>query len=356
MKKLRAGIIGCGFMAQEAHIPALSSLPNVEIAAICDPRKSVTERLSKKWSIPFVTDSVEKLLSSEIDFACIFTQVQLHKHHIDMAIDAGKHVFTEKPLAMSAESAKSILAKARKAGTHVAVGYMKRHEKNIRAALELNREKNTGNIIFARSHSFIGRHWDACVSGVFPIFSSDEKVPYDFSVLDPAPVWLKDKRDEKFYSFDNPYYALLDTGCHSVNLMRFVTGKTPEISSVIKSNGLRIVNMDFGNFRGVIEFCVNFNMNKWDEVTELYSEKSTLKIFTPPPTFMQSSAKAELYTENGLIHTNTVFDENHQWAFKAQMEDFIDTITKGNINTMDLEDSIEDISLIEQIYRRENNI
>jgi predicted dehydrogenase len=356
MKKLKIGILGCGYMAQMAHLPAFKSLPDAEIAVLCDPRKKVAEALAKKWDVPKVTDSAEKLVKCDIDAVCVLTRVEMHKQHIIMALEAGKSVFTEKPIAMSEASAREIKKAAQKAKKLVAVGYMKRHEMNITAALKTLKEKNPGKLIFARSHSFIGRHWNACVDTLNPPVSSDETVKPDFKEYDSGPSWLKSPRDNVFYSFDNPYYGLLDTGCHSVNLARFLTGAEPEISSVVKSGGMRLIQMKLGDSHGTIEFCVNFNMDCWDEQTELYYEKSTVRIKTPQPTFIQSCAEASVYSENGALHENLVFGENHQWAFRAQAADFVSRALKGGHGLEDIESAARDIGVIEKIYRLENHL
>ena len=95
MSKVKVGIIGCGYMAQYAHIPCLAMIEDAEITAICDPRKKITDTLSKKYNIPNVTDSDEELVKMDIDAVVVLTTVAWHKHHIVMALEAGKHVLTE---------------------------------------------------------------------------------------------------------------------------------------------------------------------------------------------------------------------------------------------------------------------
>lgn len=355
MNKIKLGIIGCGNMAQWAHLPSFSALENAELAALYDPRKTTAEKVCGKWGIPESTDSLEKLLASDIEAVCILTPVQCHKSQIITALESGKHVFTEKPLAMSSSSAKEIRNAAEKSGKIVMVGYMKQHESNIEKALAFAEDNDFGKTLFVRTHSFIGSYWNACVDKLTKIITSDEALPpLDANALDHGPEFIKAERDNVFYSFDNPYYGLLDTGCHSVNLLRFLTKKDYKLISVNSKSGARIMNFDFGDFMGTSEFCVNFQIHKWDEVTELYYERGTIKIKTPPPTFMQSAAEVEVYCEDGIAHKNMILEDNHEWAFMRQAQDFLQSVEERKVTMKYIDESIKDIEMIENIYQEEN--
>lgn len=355
MNKVKVGIIGCGYMAQMAHIPCLKSIENVEVTALCDFRKSVTAELCRRWGIPVQTDSVDKLLAMDIDTVFVLTPVQWHLHNIKAVLKAGKQVFTEKPAAMSAASANELKKASASSGNGVTVGYMKRHEANIAELKNIQSESNWGEMLFIRTHSFIGGHWNAAINDLVNVVSSDEVPVFDASLLDPAPAWLKDERNQSFYSFDNPYYGLLDTGCHSINLLRHLTGKTPKVQSLRNMSGVKIIDFDFDGTPGVMEFCLNFNMHKWDEVTELYFEKASVRILTPPPLDMQSSAVVEIYSEDGALHHNLKLEDNRQWAFRLQADNFIEKVLADD-NSSDLDDSEKDIEIIENIYKLEEGI
>lgn len=355
MSNIKAGIIGCGYMAQMAHLPCLKSIGNAEIVVLCDFREDVAEALCRRWDIPHRTDSVDELLALDIDAVFVLTPVQWHLSNIKAALGAGKRVFTEKPVAMSAASAKELKVLAAASGNGVTVGYMKRHDANIAAFKSLQSWESWGKMLFIRSHSFIGRHWNAAINDLLSPVSSGHVPAFDASALDPAPAWLEGRRDQEFYSFGNPYYALLDTGCHSVNLLRYLAGREAEVLSVRNTSGVRLVDLDFEGVPGTMEFCVNFNMNRWDEATEIYYEKASVRISTPPPLDMQSSAVVEIYSEDGALHHNSKLDDNRQWAFRLQAEKFIEKVLAGDASS-DLEDAGKDIGIIEKIYKAEKGI
>ena len=52
MEKVKIGVIGCGYMAQMAHLPCLKSNAQAEVTVLCDFREKVTEQLCRKWDIP----------------------------------------------------------------------------------------------------------------------------------------------------------------------------------------------------------------------------------------------------------------------------------------------------------------
>jgi predicted dehydrogenase len=355
MNKVKVGIIGCGNMAQLAHIPCLQAVNDAEIVALCGRREEVVTKLGKKLDTEYCVTSVEELLKLDIDAVYVLTPVQCHLQNIKAALAAGKHVFTEKPAAMSVESARELQPVAKLAGKNVTVGYMKRHEANIAAMKKLQKKSDWGKLLFVRTHSFIGSHWDAAITDLVKPVSSTEIPPFEPSVLDPGPKWLEMSRDAVFYSFDNPFFGLLDTGCHSINLLRHLTGVTPEVIAVKNVGGVRLVDFCFDGIPGVMEFCVNFAMHRWDEVTELYYEKASIVIKTPPPLDMQSSAEVDIYSEDGDLHQHLVLEDNRQWAFRLQAEAFISQVKSGNVIS-DLEEAEKDIEVIENIYKIEQGI
>ncbi len=350
--KLKIGILGCGNMAQMAHIPAFKSLANADVVALCDFRLDVAQALCTRWDVPNACASLEDMLALDIDAVAVLTPAHSHLRDIRLSLEAGKHVFTEKPAAMCVESVRELQQVAQKAGKTVRVGYMKRHEQNICELLKLQSAGDWGKLLFVRTHSFIGSHWDAAVGSLVRPITSSEIPPFDASVLDPGPGWLDAPRDKCFYSFDNPYFGLLDTGSHSVNLLRYLTGTTPSVKGVRNSGPVRLVDFDFGGVPGVLEFCVNFAMERWDEVTELYFEKASVTIKTPPPLDRQTSAQVEIYTEADGRHENLVLENNRRWAFQRQAESFVQQALAGETGT-DLEEAEQDVALIEQIYRLE---
>ena len=245
--KRKTGIWGCGNMAQLAHIPALMSLKNeAEIKVCADARATVAGQVAATCGAKCAS-SLDELLEQDIDLVYVLTPALFHLNDITRVLEAGKDVFCEKPLAMAADSVRQLKQIRQKTGKAVGVGYMKRYDANILNFMHRAAKKEWGELLFVRCHAFIGGHWDAAVKDLAPLITSDEAPPFDLATADPGARWMGNTKAE---IFSHPFYGLLDTGCHSVNLLRFLTGCTPEVKRVTNKAGVRVVDFDFGTFTG----------------------------------------------------------------------------------------------------------
>ena len=108
--KVRIGIIGCGGIARGKHLPALSKLPNVEMVAFCDIIRERAETEAKKYGVPgakVYEDYKELLEDKTIDVVHVLTPNRSHSFITVDALEAGKHVMCEKPMAINVEEARS---------------------------------------------------------------------------------------------------------------------------------------------------------------------------------------------------------------------------------------------------------
>src|SRR5438045_276403 len=144
MQKVRVAIVGFGRAAKAIHIPALRKLPTVEIVGIHDPRQEPSEFAD------FAT--LDALLQTRPDVVVIATPPDSHMTVALAALEAGAHVFCEKPLADSVEAADAIAAAAEKAGRQVCVNsefpFMPMH---LAAAREIGSER-FGRLLFVQAH------------------------------------------------------------------------------------------------------------------------------------------------------------------------------------------------------------
>ncbi|MCG0314566.1 MAG: Gfo/Idh/MocA family oxidoreductase, partial [Calditerricola sp.] len=119
----RLGIIGAGGIAREVHVPVLRTFSDVKIVAVADVDRAAAERLAGVHGIPHVmTDYRELLARSDVDVVLISTPNHLHAEMAVAALEAGKHVLLEKPMATCAAEAERIAAKARECGRILMVG------------------------------------------------------------------------------------------------------------------------------------------------------------------------------------------------------------------------------------------
>ena len=119
--------------------------------------------------------------------------------------------------------------------------------------------------------------------------------------------------------------------------------------SASERGGAKFAELDFGGVTGTFEFCVNFNMRRWDEVTELCFERASIRILTPPPLEMQSSSTVEIYDEAGALSRRFTLENNRQWSFRLQTDAFVEKVRTGDNSAADLADAEKDIAVIEAI-------
>jgi predicted dehydrogenase len=114
--KVRVGVLGLGAIAQVVHLPVLAEIADVELVAVCDADKPKAKAIAARFGIPHVFDSDDSVFRSDlVDALVICTPSHLHEPQAIAALEAGKHVLVEKPLALSAEACARVVAAADKA-------------------------------------------------------------------------------------------------------------------------------------------------------------------------------------------------------------------------------------------------
>jgi predicted dehydrogenase len=108
MRQLGIGLIGCGAIAS-VHLQAIISLPNARLAAVADVDDGKAREYGKRFGCAFYTNYEDLLARDDIDIVHICTGHYLHAPMAIQALQAGKHVLTEKPMAENKEAALSML-------------------------------------------------------------------------------------------------------------------------------------------------------------------------------------------------------------------------------------------------------
>lgn len=117
MNKLKLGAVGTGGMFQGAHMRAWLASSEIEIAALCDVRLEVAQKIADEYDIPDVyADYKELLKRDDLDIISICTSNKYHSEIAVAALKAGKHVFCEKPDAINPEEAIKMKQAAEESG------------------------------------------------------------------------------------------------------------------------------------------------------------------------------------------------------------------------------------------------
>jgi UDP-N-acetylglucosamine 3-dehydrogenase len=123
---VRYGVIGCGAIAQRRHIPECVANPDSKLVALADPVKERVEELAAKYGAKAYTDYKEMLKGPDVDAVVVAGPNSLHASQSIDALNAGKHVLCEKPMATTREDAKAMLAAAEKNKKFLMIGLNQR--------------------------------------------------------------------------------------------------------------------------------------------------------------------------------------------------------------------------------------
>lgn len=143
---IKVGIIGSGFIGP-AHLEAIRRLGFVEVVALCDSSQQAAEEKARQYHVPHAYSDVASLLAHpglEVVHNC--TPNHLHAAINKQILLAGKHVFSEKPLCMTAAEARELLALAQQAGVVHAVSFVYRQFAMVQQAASMIRQQQAGRI------------------------------------------------------------------------------------------------------------------------------------------------------------------------------------------------------------------
>lgn len=156
MEKLKIGIIGCGGIANGKHMPALSHLDDVEMVAFCDLIEERAKKAAEEYGTAdakVYTDYKELLKDASIDIVHVCTPNRSHSFISIDAMEAGKHVMCEKPMAKTAADARAMLEAAKRTGKKLTIGYQNRRNPEseyVKAACD---DGELGEIYYAKAHA-----------------------------------------------------------------------------------------------------------------------------------------------------------------------------------------------------------
>lgn len=153
MKRVNVAVIGCGFIAETAHIPNLFTLPKAKLVAICDVNEERLNAMGSKFNVSkLYLDFREVVEGSEIDVVIVCTPTSTHAEIAEAAVKNGKHVFVEKPLCISYTQGKTVVEAAEKNKVKLMVGYQMRFLPNHKKVKEIIRRGEIGETFYAEVH------------------------------------------------------------------------------------------------------------------------------------------------------------------------------------------------------------
>jgi predicted dehydrogenase len=173
--KLRVGLIGCGGRGTGAAIDCVKSCDGIEIVALGDIfrdhlagslgtlKKDIGENVKVKADTCFVGfDAYKKVLGCDIDLVILATPPHFRPEHLKAAIEAGKHVFMEKPVAVDPVGIRSIIASselAKQKGLGIVAGTQRRHQDHYLEIMKRIHNGDIGEVVAAQCYWNQGGLW-----------------------------------------------------------------------------------------------------------------------------------------------------------------------------------------------------
>ena len=156
MSKIRAGIVGCGGIANGKHLPAIQSTGDVELVAFCDIIRERAEAACKTYGTPeakVYEDYKELLKDDSIEAVYVCTPNRSHSFISIDALDAGKHVMCEKPMAKTYAEAVQMVEAAKRNNRVLTIGYQNRRTAAAGYIKQAAEDGDLGEIYYAKAHA-----------------------------------------------------------------------------------------------------------------------------------------------------------------------------------------------------------
>ncbi len=154
MEKVRVGIIGCGGIANGKHMPSLRNVKEAEMVAFCDLIIERAEKAAKEYGTPdakVYVDYKEMLEDKTIDVVHVCTPNRAPSFITVDALEAGKHVMCEKPMAINSVEALKMLDAAKRTGKKLTIGYQNRQRNDAQYLKNEALAGTFGDIYYARA-------------------------------------------------------------------------------------------------------------------------------------------------------------------------------------------------------------
>jgi UDP-N-acetylglucosamine 3-dehydrogenase len=159
MDRLRIGIIGLGWFG-EIHCETIVGVPNLELVALCTRRPDRLAEQAKKFGVKKTyRDYHDMLADKDIDAVSIVTMWDQHTDPAIAALQAGKHVFLEKPMASTVADCNKIITASKKAKGILQIGHICRFNPRYRMAKQAIGEGRIGKIVALQSRRNIPAAW-----------------------------------------------------------------------------------------------------------------------------------------------------------------------------------------------------
>ncbi len=203
MKKLGVAVIGTGFWGKN-HARIYKELPSTELVAVCDVNPEKANAVAQQFCVKAYTDSTQMLKDKDIQAVSVCTWSTFLAEEALKALNAGKHVLVEKPMATNSKQAQELYELAKQNGLHLTVGFLTRFIPGVQFIRDAIEKKQVGDLVCATSKRV--NPWPERIGDVGVVKDSaihDIDVMRFISRQDPVTVYAKmgSRRIKKFEDY-----------------------------------------------------------------------------------------------------------------------------------------------------------
>jgi predicted dehydrogenase len=323
---LKVGVIGLGQIAQIMHLRYLKELPTFEIAAVCDVSQALVQQVGDHYGVAKRYTNHRDLLEQR-DLDVVLNVTRFHAPVTIDALNAGKHVMTEKPIGFNLEEADAIIAAAQRNKVKLMVAYMKRYDPSYQWAME--RFKRMEDLRLIRIHDYGGAFqinneiYDLYKGGDIPerfIKAEEEQVQASLTKAIGA-----DRAD-----LTGTYSGLLHLCTHDAIILRQAFG-TPEkvlYVDLVERSFVNAILQYPNNVRCVWESGMARNPTPWDEHLAAYGSDSIVRVDFPFPYLHNGETVVTVKEREGESFVEKRVTASFDEAFKREWRHFYECITQ----------------------------
>lgn len=349
---VRVGLIGVGTVAQMMHLPILSDLKDMyRITAVNDVSPSVLSAIAETYQAKAYESPFELCAAEDVDAVFVLSPDQYHAEYAKAALEAGKHVFVEKPVTLCPQDLEELIALEQAHPNQICmVGYMRRYATGFVKCKELL-EQDDRPIEYMRFRDIIleGDYFmDQCRQPIVPqndvpaaLIDDSRKRRYEQLTLALGEGCTDQQRIT--------YTMLAGLGCHTLAAVRELVGYNPEVKSVAVDGEHVIVVFQFKGFLGVYEIVNDQDIVQFDASIEIYQHSRHMKIKHETPYLRYQPHNFEV-TESTKTDTHTtVYGPDYHDSFENEVRYYHDCIVRGVQPKTDFIDARADLELFKQI-------
>jgi len=327
-RRLRVGVLGCGPIAQAAHLESAAKARNADLYAICEVADDLRERMAVTHAPQRTFRDYEKMLADpELDAVVIATADAFHVQASLAALRAGKHVLCEKPLGVTVEEVEELGRAVRESGRVLQVGHMKRYDAGLQSAKAFI-DGEMGQCLALKAWYCDSTHRYELTDAVQPLIVKSERA----------------KRPAGDPKSDRHRYFMLAHGSHLLDTARFLGGEIVELDARLRERFgayCWFVDVAFqSGALGHLDLTVAVRMD-WHEGFQIYGEQGSVLGKTYNPWLFKTS-EVDIFHEATGTTSRVLGADGH--FYRRQLEGFADAaLGRAPMTGASVEDGIASV-------------